>query len=248
MITNQLDNHQNQKQNRKLSDQLKNSLERQIPIILAGTEAVFQHNLRGLLYFCNLSNSWQLNIVGEAINQQQMLTLAKEKPNSLILLDWDSYSGEKEGIKTLMELRKLANNTRVLVISERQEDNQIFRIMQAGAFGYLLKEDLPSQLHTAIITLSKGQVYLCPEVTTKFFRMFHCYEGRTLLNSNNYNLTQREQEVLQLLIEGACNQTIAQNLFITVATVKAHLTAIFEKLGVDSRAMAIVKALKAGLV
>lgn len=248
MLTNQLANQSHRKAISKLPNQPKNKLEGHISVLLAGNETVFQQNLRALLYFYNLSNYWQLNIVGEATNEQEILTLVKQQKNSLILLDLDSYGNEKEGLKTLIELRKIPGNNCVLVISDRGEDIYIFRTMQAGAFGYILKEHLPSQLHTAIITVSEGQVYLCPEVATKFFRMFHCYEGRALGNSNPYNLTQREQEVLQLLVEGACNQTIAQSLFITVATVKAHLTAIFEKLGVDSRAMAIVKALKLGLV
>jgi DNA-binding CsgD family transcriptional regulator len=78
--------------------------------------------------------------------------------------------------------------------------------------------------------------------------MFHSYAGQSMKNYNAVNLTNREREVLKLLVEGASNEKIAQSLYISVATVKAHLTGIFEKLGVKSRTLAIVKALKLGIV
>lgn len=112
----------------------------------------------------------------------------------------------------------------------------------------MLKKDLPSQLHTAITTIIDDKSYLSPEVITSFFRIFHSYTEQSTKNDNAVNLTNREQEVLNLLAEGACNEKIAQSLYISIATVKAHLTGIFEKLGVKSRAMAIVRALKLGIV
>jgi DNA-binding NarL/FixJ family response regulator len=103
-------------------------------------------------------------------------------------------------------------------------------------------------LCTAISTVLDGQVYLSPEVATGFFHLFHFYAGRSLTASHKLNLTEREQEVLRWLVQGVSNEEIANHLYVTVATVKAHLTAIFNKLGVNSRTQAIIKALKLGLV
>ena len=124
----------------------------------------------------------------------------------------------------------------------------MFRAMQAGANGYVLKDCIATQLCEAISTVLKNEIYLAPELATSFFRMFHFYTGRSLQASRNLHLTEREQEVLHWLVQGASNEDIAKHLYITVATVKAHLTAIFEKLGVNSRTQAIIKALKLGLV
>jgi DNA-binding NarL/FixJ family response regulator len=120
--------------------------------------------------------------------------------------------------------------------------------MQAGASGYVFKDRIATQLCDAIATILNDEVYLSPEVATHFFRLFHFYAGRSLQAKHTIHLTEREQEVLHWLVQGASNEEIAQHLYITVATVKAHLTAIFEKLKVTSRSQAIVKALKLGLV
>ncbi len=102
-------------------------------------------------------------------------------------------------------------------------------------------------------TVLDNQSLLAPEVANAFFRLFHFYAGRSLGSANrglpsDIQFTDREQEVLELLVEGKSNTQIASQLYITVATVKAHLTSIFEKLGVKSRTQTIVKALKLGLV
>ncbi len=120
--------------------------------------------------------------------------------------------------------------------------------MQAGACGYLLKQYLVERLWLAMRTVLEGQIYLSPEVTTSFFRRFHFYSGCSVVPVGAVPLTEREREVLQWLVQGASNDAIARQMHITVATVKAHLTAIFEKLAVKSRTQAIVKALKLGLV
>lgn len=201
-----------------------------------------------MLEFYNISGSLQFNIVGEAASWEQAISLITKHQPDLILLDMDLSPKPDEGITLLMKLRRLLCSVKVLVLSAHREDKIIFQAMQAGACGYMLKEHLLSQLHAAITTIVDDKIYLCPEVATCFFRMFHSYAGQSMKNYDAVNLTNREREVLKLLAEGACNEKIAQSLYISVATVKAHLTGIFEKLGVNSRSLAIVKALKLGIV
>lgn len=226
-----------------------------VSVMVVGDDAHLRQNLQTLLNFYNLSASQKFNIVGEANSRNQALRITLEQQPSLILLDLDLFQEQDEAIKTLVELKNLLgprkDGGKILVLSSHGEEKFIFRAMQAGAFGYLLKEHLPSQLHTAITTVSAGQIYMCPEVATKFFLMFHVYEGREFSDSNagnSYSLTNREREVLKLLVQGQCNEEIGQRLCITVATVKAHLTAIFEKLGVKNRSRAIVRSLQLGIV
>ncbi|NEP54932.1 MAG: response regulator transcription factor, partial [Moorea sp. SIO3C2] len=102
--------------------------------------------------------------------------------------------------------------------------------------------------HDALHAVLQDEVYLDPQLATSFFRLFQNQAERDQQIRENIRLTDREREVLHWLVQGASNEMISKQLFITVATVKAHLTAIFEKLKVRSRTQAIVKAIKLGLV
>lgn len=217
-----------------------------ISILLVDDDPHFRQGLRTLIDFYSNRDGFHFEIVGEASSVEQAVKLAIEQHPALILLDME-LAGQ-EGIAVLNELKQVAYKGSVLVLSGHQEDEWVFRAMQAGAKGYIFKEHLATQLFTAITTATNHQIYLSPEVATGFFQLFHFYAGRSLEANRKLKLTEREQEVLQWLIQGACNEEIANHLYVTVATVKAHLTAIFNKLEVTSRTQAIIKALKLGLV
>ncbi|SKB15346.1 Two component transcriptional regulator, LuxR family [Planktothrix sp. PCC 11201] len=244
----------------------KNILPETIAVMLVACELPFCKSLQVLLKVYNLSSSWQIKLVGEASSIKSVLTMAAQCKPGLIFLDWDLFQAPDQGIEMIRSLSQKSeqnqNGSKILVLSSLGEESSIFATMQAGAWGYLLKENLPTQLPIAMTAALNNQVYLCPEVTARFFRAFQINQDQstatqpqepsnqlTELNSSNpYNLTNREREVLKLLVEGYRNQEIARSLYITVATVKAHLTTIFEKLEVDSRSRAIVRSLQMGLV
>lgn len=217
-----------------------------ISILLVDDDPIFRKGLQTLLNFYSSTGTWRFQIVGEAASVEQALQLAVEQHPALILLDLELPPDD--GITALIRLREQSYLGKVLVLSAHQGDEWVFRAMQAGANGYVFKDQIASQLCSAIATVINDEVYLAPDVATGFFRMFHFYTGKSLQASQALHLTEREQEVLHWLVQGASNEIIAQRLYITVATVKAHLTAIFEKLGVNSRTQAIIKALKLGLV
>lgn len=220
--------------------------DRSVSILLVDDVQQFRQGLRTLLGFYSGGGTLTFNIVGEAASAEQAVKLAAEQKPALILLDLELPPGD--GIAVLQKLRELPYKGKVLVLSAHREDEWIFRAMQAGASGYVFKDSVATQLHEAIATVIREEVYLSHEVATRFFRMFQFYAGRSVQVSGAVHLTEREQEVLEWLVQGASNEEIAKHLYITVATVKAHLTAIFEKLAVTSRTQAIVKALKLGLV
>ncbi|WP_445250113.1 LuxR C-terminal-related transcriptional regulator [Microcoleus sp. OTE_8_concoct_300] len=237
-----------------------------IPLILVAQELFFFQSLRSFFGFYKVNPLWQFNIVGEAKTQPEAIKVAVQQQPALILLDIDFHQEPEEAINTIVELNSLFNKRnqeklKIIAISSQRDEKVIFLAMQAGALGYVLKENWPSQLCSAMLTVLSGQVYLCPEVATQFFRGFHLYgqasftnanQSRSLVTSSDshhpYRLTQREQEVLELLVKGYCNEEIAKPLYITIATVKAHLTSIFEKLGVKNRSQAIVRALELDIV
>ncbi|MGD1905120.1 MAG: LuxR C-terminal-related transcriptional regulator [Leptolyngbyaceae cyanobacterium] len=219
-------------------------LHRSVSVLLVDDNLFFRRGLQTLLDFYSSTGSLTCRVVGQATSVDQALKLATEQSPNLVLLDLSLSNSQ--GLRFLQE--RSQGQERVLVLSDRQDDEQVFRAMQAGAYGYILKENLAERLWPAIKTLMNDQIYLSPELATGFFRLFQFYSGSPFIRAEAAHLTEREQEVLHCLVQGASNSAIAQHLHITVATVKAHLTAIFDKLNVRSRTQAIVKALKLGLV
>lgn len=217
-----------------------------LSVLIVDDEQRFRQGLRTLLNFYRVNDSFSLEIIGEASSQSEVLKIAAQLSPSLILLDLELAGGD--GITTLIKLKEISYPGKVLVLSGHQEDDWIFRAMQAGAAGYLFKTRLAHQLCEAINTVFKSEVYLPAEVASGFFRYFQATSESNLLNRCKLHLTERELEVLNWLTQGASNENIAKHLYVTVATVKAHLTSIFEKLEVTSRTQAIVAALKLGLI
>lgn len=215
-------------------------------VLLVDDEQRFRQGLRTLLNFYRVSGSMLLEVVGEAASVDQALNLTTQQCPALILLDLELAVGN--GITALLRLQELTYTGKVLVLSAHQEDDWIFRAMQAGAAGYVFKSRLAAQLCEAITTVMRGEIYLPVEVASGFFRLFHTYSSSQLQACQQLRLTEREQEVLHWLAQGTSNEEIAKHLYVTVATVKAHLTSIFEKLKVTNRTQAIVTALRLGLI
>ena len=217
-----------------------------LSVLLVDDEERFRQGLRTFLNFYSINSSVPLEVVGEANSVDQVLKFTAKNNPDLILLDLELT--ESDGITTLVRLKENSYTGKVLVLSAHQEDDWIFRAMQAGAAGYVFKNRLVTQLCEAINTVIKSEIYLPSEVASGFFRRFQADSTSSVRASHQLHLTEREQEVLHWLAQGASNEEIAKRLYVTVATVKAHLTSIFEKLKVSSRTQAIVAALKLGLV
>lgn len=211
-----------------------------ITTLLVDDQAIFRKNLHSLLQLYSQSNQINFKIVGEADSTAKAIKLINHYHPQLMLLDLEL--AQDSGLDVLKYLQTNDYLVNTLVLSAHQEENLIFEAMQAGAKGYIFKTNLVQQLCEAITTVLNENVYLPPEVATQFFHYFNAHS----LNQNQVtDLTRREKEVLKYLVLGLSNEEISQKLYITVATVKAHLTAIFNKLGVKNRTQAIVAALKA---
>ena len=228
-----------------------------ISLLIVDDDLHFLRGLRTLLNFYGRNSRRKIKIVGEVSRENNIFDAIESLKPDLILLDMELTPGNLSGLTILNQLKEISCPSKVLVLSAYRDDEVIFQAMQAAAWGYVLKDCLVEELLPAIATVLNDQVYLPPEVATRFFRSFKLNCGRSFnsvgkveLNSDDGNtkLTEREYEVLELLIEGASNRKISEELYITVATVKAHLTSIFEKFDVSSRTQAIVKAFKLGLV
>ncbi|MBE9062411.1 response regulator transcription factor [cf. Phormidesmis sp. LEGE 11477] len=217
-----------------------------ISILLIDDQAAFRDGLQNLLNFYNSTGGENFQVVGRAASVEQALKLSKEQHPALVLLDLGL--GQEDGIDFLTRYSDKQPQGKVLVLSGQRDDEWVFKAMQAGARGFVFKQSLSKQLSEAIQTVMNEQIYLTPELLTGFFRHFHFHAGRSLKVSSSLHLTDRELEVLACLVKGDSNAVISQRLHITVGTVKAYLRCIFEKMGVDSRTQAALKALKLGLV
>ncbi|MEL6129912.1 MAG: response regulator transcription factor [Cyanobacteria bacterium J06627_3] len=216
-----------------------------ISVLLVDDHAEFRQGLRTLLGFYT-DDSATFEVVAEATSAEQAVEMVATHSPMITLLDMEL--GKGTGLDVLQRLRTLGIDTRVLSLSAHREDKWVFQAMQAGAKGYVAKDKLVTQLHDALRTVLQDEVYLDPELATGFFRLFHAHALLNRQARDAVRLTEREQEVLRWLVQGDSNEMISKKMFITIATVKAHLTAIFDKLKVRSRTQAIVKAIKLGLV
>ena len=138
--------------------------------------------------------------------------------------------------KAIAEIRKEFSSAKIVILTTYDTDEDIYRGLQAGAKGYLLKDSSSKELATAIRQVRHGQRYVPPHMATKLAQRI-----------TDSKLTNREIEVLHLLTEGKSNQDIGSMLKITEGTVKFHVNNILSKLRVGDRTQAVIAALKRGL-
>ena len=218
-----------------------------LSVVLVDNDQNFRTGVRALLDFY-AQQGQSVKVVGEASHPETAVSLAAQQQPDLMLIDLELLAGD--GLAVLKQLQTNQTKTKVLVLSARESDVSIFQAMQAGAAGYMFKSQVSQQLSEAIKTVNQGKVFLSVEAATAFFRQLHKLQNpaTTATDQAYEQLSPREKEVLSWLVQGASNQNIAQQLYISVATVKAHLTNIFLKLQVESRTQAIARAMKLNLV
>ncbi|NJO59786.1 MAG: response regulator transcription factor [Richelia sp. RM2_1_2] len=219
---------------------------KEISVLLVDDEVCFRQGLRTLLDFYSTQTSLTIDIVGEASSVDKLLKLTADKSPDLILLDLELAISD--GITALVLLKEISYQGKVLILSGHQEEDWIFRAMQAGAAGYVFKNRIATQLCEAINAVMNSEIYLPSEVASRFFKYFQNYSDSSLRSCQKLHFTDREKEVLRWLSKGVSNEEISQHLYITSATVKAHLSNIFKKLKVSNRSQAIVAALKLEII
>ena len=166
-------------------------------------------------------------------------TALTEIPRALpdvIIMDINLPDGS--GIEATRQLKLLLPHTQIMIFTIYEESEEIFRALEAGASGYLLKDTAPEELLLSIQDIREGGVPMTGEVARKVIRSFHKTPAKTEL------LTSREEEILELLSQGFVSKEIASRLSISTETVKSHLKHIYDKLHVRTRTEAVIKYLK----
>lgn len=195
-----------------------------------------------------------ITLVGEAEDGQQGVEMAKELLPDVILMDIGLPV--IDGIEATRRIKELNLDTKILIFTSRDNDDDVFAALAAGADGYIMKGATAQQLTAALTAVNEGTAWLDPAIARLVLSNVQKQKSEdTTTDSINYKagkntfgLTEREMEVLALIVDGLSNPEIAEKLFITRATAKAHVHSILQKLYVDDRTQAAVTAMREGLV
>jgi len=182
----------------------------------------------------------ELELVGEARNGLEAVDLCRQKKPDVILMDL--MMPEMDGIAATRAILAETPDIKIIAMTSFEEEQLVKGVLSAGAISYLLKNVTSDELAKAIRDAVSGRSTLSPEAASA---LVHATRPT---NQPSYDLTEREMEVLNLVVQGHSNQQIAEILVISVATVKAHISNILSKLGVSSRAEASAYAIKNKLV
>ena len=188
-----------------------------------------------------LSIQDDIEVIGEAENGRVGYEKALELRPDVILMDL--VMDEMDGIESTKLILNDWPEAKIIIVTSFIDDEEVYPAIEAGAAGYLLKTSTAHEIAEAIRATQRGERVLEPEVTTK---MMDRLTNRTPILHED--LTNREQEVLLLIAEGKSNQEIADALFITLKTVKTHVSNILSKLEVEDRTQATIYAFKHGLI
>lgn len=204
-----------------------------IRLVVVDDHPVVRHGLVSMLHY-----EKDMQVVGEAGDGAEAVRVILEQQPDVVLLDL--RLPELSGIEVMKQVRATLKNVRFLVLTTYDADEYIVPALSAGAQGYLLKDSTPDELTRAIRSLAAGGSPLEPAIAAKLLT--------SMTEKDEDELSAREMDVLRLLVAGASNKVIAAQLNLSENTVKSHLSHIFSKLQVQSRAEAVAVALQRGIV
>ncbi|MBQ3641306.1 response regulator transcription factor [bacterium] len=200
-------------------------------------------------------NTEGIKLIGEAENGKQGVQMSSKLSPDVVLMDIGLP--EMDGIQATELIKKQNPNVKVLIFTSRESDDDVFDSLAAGADGYIMKGADEAQMISAIKAVADGTAWLDPAIARLVLSNIkrQSPQGTPAVNpeanknaKNSYGLTDRELDVLALIVEGCNNADIAKRLVITIATAKAHVHNILQKLYVSNRTQATIQAVKEGLV
>jgi DNA-binding NarL/FixJ family response regulator len=202
-----------------------------ISVLLVDDHSLVRRGFRRML-----EDESDIEVVGEASDGQEAITLARQlKPQVIVM---DCALPEINGLQATRKILEFAPQTQVLMLSMHTEDTWVRQALEAGARGYVLKNALDLELGSAIRRMVKGETVLDTQLSFE----------QSLKGERNTGLTAREIEILQLICDGKSNKEIAAQLELSVNTVAVHRANIMDALGIHKTAELVVYAIRSGLV
>ncbi len=221
-----------------------NGEDRRIRVLIADDHAVVRSGLRSIL-----ESETDIEVVAEAGDGHQALEMAQEQLPDVVLMD--IKMGDWDGVTATRRVRNSVPSSRVIVLTNHDEDELVFSSIRAGASGFLLKEVSGPQLTNAIRTVADGFSLIYPSVAKRVldeFGRLRVGDARIDDDQKYSDLTPREREVLMLIASGRANKEIGGQLGISERTVKTHISNIFSKLQLTDRTQAALYVHNRGLL
>ncbi|HDX9651711.1 MULTISPECIES: response regulator [Bacillus] len=196
----------------------------------------------GLKLIIETSDSFQ--IIGEAANGEEALSFIEKKKPDVILMDLNMP--KMSGLETIEALNKKQNHTPIIILTTYNEDELMLKGIELGAKGYLLKDTDRENLFRTLEAAIRGEILLQPNIMEKIVNYKRKEIHANMVEENN--LTEKELFVLKAIARGNKNKEIAFDMGIAERTVKAYLTNIYNKLGVNSRSEAVAVSIERKLI
>jgi NarL family two-component system response regulator LiaR len=209
----------------------------QIRVFIAEDHAIVRKGISALLTL-----EPGIEVIGEASNGAEAVRRIENLQPDVILMDL--VMPEMDGIEAIRQVIAHHPEARILVLTSFATDDKVFPAIKAGAMGYLLKDSEPREVVRAIYQVHRGESSLHPRIARKLMQELSRPQRRPPTTDP---LTEREVEVLRLVAQGKSNRQIADELVITVGTVRVHVSSILSKLHLASRTQATLYALREGL-
>ena len=212
-----------------------------INLILAEDHVIVRKGLKMIL-----EEAGDIEIIAEVSDGLEAVKKVEELSPDLIIIDISMPN--LNGIQATRQIKRKNPNTRILILSRHKNDEYVLRSIRAGADGYLIKNSAPSELINAVYSVYNDKGYLSPSISkiiiNDYFNKPENFSGE----DKQSLLSEREDEVLQLLVEGHSTKDIAKKLFISVNTVATHREHIFDKLNLKNIVELTLFAVKKGII
>lgn len=212
-------------------------MENRISVLIADDHSLIRQGLKQILELEN-----DIVVVAQACNGNEAILYARQFKPDIILMDINMPG--ISGLQAIQEIKQANLPCKVIVLTIHEDREYLFKTLQMGAEGYMLKDAEPSLLIDAIRNVHAGQSYIQPNMTMELVKEFNRVTLHDKGKQKKNNLTVREVEVLELIAEGMINKEIAKQLYISEKTVKNHVSNIFRKLNVSDRTQAAIFAFK----
>ena len=212
-----------------------------IRVLVAEDHALVREGIRLIL-----EAQPDMEVIAEAANGLEVLSKARELRPDVILMDISMP--EMDGLEATRQIKRDIPDTQVLALTVHESGDYFFRMLAAGASGYVLKGAPSSDLLAAVRSASQGEVHLHPSLTARLVGDYVRRLRRGESQGDYATLTEREKDVLMLLAEGLTNQQIAGRLGISASTVETHRSHVMEKLSLRNRTDLVKYAIRHGLI
>ncbi len=230
-----------------------NTQTKKIGIVLIDDHKIFREGVKKVIEMES-----DFDVLAEGGDGLEALELVEKWQPDVVLMDINMP--HMNGVEATEEIVRRSPHSKIIILSIHDDEAYVYRTLQSGANGYLLKEMDVDALGEAIRVVYEGGAYIHPKITGKLVEEFRRMKAEEQAGRTNQEysiseyrlpyhlLTKRESEVLQLMAEGKSNKAIGETLYISEKTVKNHVSSILQKMQVQDRTQAVIEAIKKGWV